>query len=235
MTSLFQPRKKESAVDIVVNSIRSLIFQKKLTPGDKLPIETEIAEGLNVSRSSVREAMKILSALGLIEVKVGNGTYVSEKMNSNVYDSFLFSLLISNPDLKEIVEFRTIMENDIIELIIKHYDENESEREELHKNLDELISLMDTDCSSDILAENDINFHKLLSVASCNLLSERIYNFVIDLFEISIKSTHKTQHGKLSFKTHKAIMDAIDSKDIQKAKKAVADSVITWSNLIDDD
>jgi GntR family transcriptional repressor for pyruvate dehydrogenase complex len=93
---------------------------------------------------------------------------------------------------------------------------------------------MNSDCSSDVLAENDIEFHKILSVASHNLLSERIYNFVIDLFELSIRSTHKTQHGQLSFKTHKAILDAIDSKDIRKARKAVCDSVITWSKLIDE-
>lgn len=234
MMSLFQPRKKESAVDIVVNSIRSLIFQKKLNPGDKLPIETEIADGLGVSRSSVREAMKILSALGLVEVKVGNGTYVSEKMNSNVYDSFLLSLLISNPDFKEIMEFRTIIETDIIGLIIKHYDENKSERNELHANIDELTTLMKTKCKSDIMAENDINFHKILGAASHNLLSERVYSFVIDLFEISIRSTHKNQHGKLAYSTHKAILDAIDSKDIEKGKEAVNQSVITWSKLIED-
>ena len=70
MDNLFKATKRESAVDIVVNSIKQLLADKKLLPGDKLPNELEISEGLGVSRGSVREAMKILSAFGpLAEVK----------------------------------------------------------------------------------------------------------------------------------------------------------------------
>ena len=73
MDNLFKATKRESAVDIVVNSIKQLLADKKLLPGDKLPNELEISEGLGVSRGSVREAMKILSAFGLIDIRVGNG------------------------------------------------------------------------------------------------------------------------------------------------------------------
>ncbi|MFR8544323.1 MAG: FadR/GntR family transcriptional regulator [[Clostridium] scindens] len=63
--------KRESAVDIVVNNIKQLLIDRRLKPGDKLPSELEISEGLGVSRGSVREAMKILSAFGLIDIRVG--------------------------------------------------------------------------------------------------------------------------------------------------------------------
>ena len=59
---LFKTNKRESAVDIVVNNIKQLLVEQKLKPGDRLPNELEISEGLGVSRGSVREAMKILSA-----------------------------------------------------------------------------------------------------------------------------------------------------------------------------
>ena len=62
--------KRESAVDIVVNNIKQLLIDRRLKPGDKLPSELEISEGLGVSRGSVREAMKILSAFGLIDIRV---------------------------------------------------------------------------------------------------------------------------------------------------------------------
>ena len=99
MSASFEPRKKESAVDTVVNSIKKLILDKELKPGDKLPTEIEIATGLEVSRGSVREAMKILSAFGLIEVKVGSGTYISDRMNNKMADSFIFSFFATNPDM----------------------------------------------------------------------------------------------------------------------------------------
>ena len=56
---LFKANKRESAVDIVVNNIKHLLMERKLKPGDRLPSESEISEGMGVSRGSVREAMKI--------------------------------------------------------------------------------------------------------------------------------------------------------------------------------
>ena len=78
MSNLFEASKRESAVDLVVNSIKQLLMERTLKPGDKLPSELEISEELRVSRGSVREAMKILSAFGLVDIRVGNGTYVCE-------------------------------------------------------------------------------------------------------------------------------------------------------------
>ena len=117
MSMVFEPRKKESAVDIVVNNIKKLILDKELKPGDKLPTETELASALEVSRGSVREAMKILSAFGIIEVKVGSGTYISNRMSNKMADSFIFSFIAANPDINQFVEFRKVMENDIMERI----------------------------------------------------------------------------------------------------------------------
>ncbi len=122
MSALFQAKTKVSAVDTVINQIKQLLIDKKLKPGEKLPSEMEICEGLGISRGSVREAMKILSALGIVEIKVGNGTFISEKPNSNMIDSLLFSFLISNPDISEMSEFRKLIELDIVELIIKNAD-----------------------------------------------------------------------------------------------------------------
>ena len=68
VNELFRANKRESAVDLVVNNIKQLLIEKKLKPGDRLPSELEISEGMNVSRGSVREAMKILSAFGLVDL-----------------------------------------------------------------------------------------------------------------------------------------------------------------------
>ena len=78
LSNLFEASKRESAVDLVVNSMKQLLMERTLKPGDKLPSELEISEELCVSRGSVREAMKILSAFGLVDIRVGNGTYVCE-------------------------------------------------------------------------------------------------------------------------------------------------------------
>jgi len=160
--NLFQSNKRESAVDIVVNNIKQLLIERKLKPGDRLPNELEISEGMGVSRGSVREAMKILSAFGLIDIRVGNGTYVCETPGNSLMDSLLFSFFVSNPDIENLYEFRHIFEIDVLELVLKHYDSNEPERAALKKNLEALEKMMKEGASPDQLKENDMEFHRLL-------------------------------------------------------------------------
>ena len=152
--NLFQSNKRESAVDIVVNNIKQLLIERKLKPGDRLPNELEISEGMGVSRGSVREAMKILSAFGLIDIRVGNGTYVCETPGNSLMDSLLFSFFVSNPDIENLYEFRHIFEIDVLELVLKHYDSNEPERAALKKNLKDLEKMMKEGASPEQLKEN---------------------------------------------------------------------------------
>ena len=223
--------KRESAVDIVVNNIKQLLIDRRLKPGEKLPSELEISEGLGVSRGSVREAMKILSAFGLIDIRVGNGTYVCETPGNGMLDSFLFSFFLSNPNIEDLYEFRQIFEIDILEQILKHYDENQTDRTSLKENLKELQQLIEYGATPSQLKENDLEFHRLLGKASCNLLSEKIYNFVIDFMEPSISATHKHQNGEIVYKVHKDIMDIIDTRESSQITKVITSSVDTWSVL----
>lgn len=231
MENLFQMNKRESAVDIVINSIKELLFSRRLKPGDRLPSELEISEGLGVSRGSVREAMKILSAFGLIDIQVGNGTFVCETPTNSLLDSFLFSFFINNPNIDDIYEFRYIFEIDILEMVIKHFDENAEERKALKSNLDQLEVLIQNNAPQKDLNENDLAFHHLLGKASCNILTERVYNFIMDLMEPSISATHRRQNGEIIYKIHKEIWDTIEKKAIDRIEQVISASTDTWATL----
>ncbi len=232
MNNLFEHSKRESAVDIVVNSIKQLLMERRLKPGDKLPTELEISEGLGVSRGSVREAMKILSAFGLVDIRVGNGTYVCESPENGLLDTFLFSFFMLNPNLENLYEFRCVLEADVLELILKHYEENYTERMALKESLKELEQLMDkAQAKPEELLQNDLEFHRLMGKATGNLLVERVYNFVIDFMEPSIKNTHKNQKGEYVYETHKKVLDIIETRDYEHVRDAVVVSVDTWSEL----
>ena len=235
MSMVFEPRKKESAVDIVVNNIKKLILDKELKPGDKLPTEIELATALEVSRGSVREAMKILSAFGIIEVKVGSGTYISNRMSNKMADSFIFSFIAANPDINQFVEFRKVMENDIMELIILHYDENEEERKELAANVEALRKLKNTPSATpEEFVANDMEFHKLLGKASKNLLFERIYGCVIDFLHPSLKYIHSAENrGANAEVAHSEMLAAIENKDYAMALKSVECASTSWANVMD--
>lgn len=231
VNELFRAQKRESAVDIVVNNIKQLLVQRKLKPGDKLPNELEISEYMGVSRGSVREAMKILSAFGLVDIRVGNGTYVCETPGNDLMSSLLFSFFVSNPDIENLYEFRHVFEIDVVENVVKHYDENTEERNALMQNLNHLKELMETGASTKQLQENDVEFHHLLGACTKNLLMERVYNFIIEFMEPSIAITHRNQQGEIVYQVHKSIIDVIESRDYNHINEVITASVDTWSVL----
>lgn len=232
MNNLFVAKAKESAVDTVINKIKQLLIENKLRLGDKLPNELEISEGLRVSRGSVREAMKILAALGIVEIKVGNGTYIVDKPKDTLIDPLLFNFFLMNPDLTELSEFRKLFETDIIKLIISHYDENQKERLLLKANLNSLKELQKSKASPEKLAENDMEFHHLLGEACHNSLAKKIYSFVMDFFKNSIFNTHiNQQSGHISLKTHTAILKAIEKRDIEMIKDVIDEAIDSWKYL----
>ena len=226
---LFKTNKRESAVDIVVNNIKQLLVEQKLKPGDRLPNELEISEGLGVSRGSVREAMKILSAFGLVNVKVGNGTYVCEKPGSTLMDSLLLSFFVTNPDPEKLYELRQVIEIDVLEMILRHYDENTAERKALRENLNLLGKLIDKNLSLEQLKTIDLEFHHLMGRCTKNVLMERIYSIVLDFMEPTITATLKTHHGEITYQEHQKILEVIETQDYDRIHDVITDSVNTWS------
>ena len=216
---------------MVVNNIKQLLMEGKLRPGDRLPNELEISEGMGVSRGSVREAMKILSAFGLIDIRVGNGTYVSETPGNKLIDSLLFRFFVNNPDIQNLYELRQVIEIDILELTLKHYDKNEKQRRALKKNLLALEEMMTQSPTPEMLQENDISFHRIFGSCAQNVLMEQVYKIVIDFMEPSILITHKNQKGELAYRVHKGIVDVIEKQDYTRINEVITASVDTWSTL----
>ena len=224
---LFRANKRESTVDIVVNNIKKLLIERKLKPGDRLPNEVEISEAMNVSRGSVREALRILTAFGLVESRVGTGTYICQKPGRTLADSLLFSFFVNNPNIGKLYEFRRLIEIDILESVLDHYDENE--RRMLEENVDELKELLTKNPDTDWLRENDISFHCLMGICTKNVLMERIYGIVIDFMEASIAETLKNQHGEIVYKEHMQILEVIRTRDYSRIEEVITSSVDTWS------
>ncbi len=232
--NMFKAYKKLSTVDIVIDSIRELLLTRKLVPGQKIPSEGEICEGLGVSRGSVREAMKILAAFGVVEIRVGDGTYIPAEPKAALIDPLLFSFMIYSPDVEEIMEFRRLVELDVVELVIAHKERNPVERGLLQANMDELIALRKNRAGIEAITENDMEFHRLLGRAACNKLTQRIYDFALDYLEHTIRETHRSQiNGASSYEMHRQILDAINNNDIELARVAIDHSVAVWRGYQD--
>ena len=228
ITNIINKVNRESASEIVIKTIKKLLVTKKLRPGDRLPSEMELSESLGVSRGSVREAMKILSAYGIVNIKRGDGTYISDSTNEVLFDPLLFRLIVNHEDIKELKELREIIELGIISLAVEY-----STGEDI-KALEDAYDFMlkhveEKTYKDDVIVEAELLFHTALGKATKNKLVQTLYNFIMDLFIPNlIKENQDDNFGYEALNSHRPIIDAIINRDIEAGKDAIKYSVYIW-------
>ena len=104
------PIDNSSIVDKIIDRIVKAISTGQFKVGEKLPSEFELMEELNVGRNSLREAMKILSALGVVDIRRGDGTYVCDHIAPTVFNPIIYSIIFQAESDPDMVEFRECME-----------------------------------------------------------------------------------------------------------------------------
>ena len=225
-------KKNESAVDFVIKTFKDQLEKKELRPGDRLPNETELAEMLSVSRGSVREAMKILSALGVIDIQRGNGTFISQPDSLSSMDPVLFSFLLMSPTKKEIMDFRTAVEREVLYMAVKNAGEDDIER--MRQNLSSFKTVSgDDEAAEKLKLETDLEFHHLLGKATHNGFMERVYAFAMNYFSPYLLKTYESQDKvpELSVKCHEMLLEPVEKRDISMVEAAIKDSNDIWINL----
>ena len=155
-----------SAVEIVVAGLKSQILARKLRAGDRLPNEIELCSLFGVGRSTLREGIKTLAAQGLLEMRHGVGTFLTDGKNQAFYDTLFYHLLLAAPSEEEIARLRRMIEIDVIRLIDVHYEENQKERYALARNVSEMAQKIEANCDTQTLIKVDVRFHQILAEAS---------------------------------------------------------------------
>lgn len=208
-----------SAVETAMQGLRAKIASGELAPGQKCPPEGELATQLGVSRSSLREAIRALSALGVMEARHGSGTYVSSLEPAEILKGFALLVdLFPFDSVLELFEIRRVLES--------HAAAATAARAlpELIAELDSLMEAMEaTDNSSDI-SDLDARFHEAICEASGNTTLAgllRLFRSRGRHFNI-FDSRDGAQVRELSNKGHRNIVDAIRNQDPAMAATATS-------------
>ncbi len=226
-------RPSASSVDFVVSGIKEWLLERRVLPGDRLPAETELTRLFAVSRGSVREAMKILSALGIVEIRRGDGTYVSSGSNESLFDPLLFKLIVSQPEFAEIKELRLILERNVACLVIERASEEEISR--LRESFEKMQALCtQAEIDHERLLASDLEFHALLGQACHNAPLETVYRFVMQYFKPYIAESQRKHGdpGKGAVGSHQRILQAIEQRDAAALEQAMAYSMEVWESLV---
>ncbi len=228
---IFKAHQRKSAVDSVIETVRDLLLTKQLKRGDRLPNEMELTKKLSTSRGSIREAMKILSSFGIVEIKRGDGTYISHSMSDRLFDHLVFQMLLSDADKRMLTELREMLEIGVIKLVVANATEEDIDgiRKE-HRKMEESVERGVLDAKT--LTEMDLQFHRAIGRATRNELIRKVYDVTLDLFAPSIEETHRRpDNSRNAGRYHAAILAGLEARDRDSAEAAVRSSIAQWAFL----
>lgn len=234
IAAIVPQKPSQSAVDFVIDAIRKLLLEGHLNPGDRIPSENELVKLLAVSRGSIREAMKILSALGVVRIQRGDGTYIAESGDSVAMDSMLFSFVLTRPSLKEVYDLRLLIERGVMEMaILNAKDSDIAELEECVQRMKD--AAQHGGAKADVMTRLDIRFHHLLGQVTGNRLIQKIYSYIMGYLSQSVYESHRKQgeFAKNAIETHTIMLDVIKRRDSARVLEATKFAVDTWRHLVE--
>jgi GntR family transcriptional repressor for pyruvate dehydrogenase complex len=220
--SVFAPiEPTRSSSERIGEQLRALIASGTIAPGEKLPSENELARAMQVSRPVVREALRGLAMMGIVESRQGGGCFVTDLTPSRLMEPLAFYLQLRDYSLDELFRARTLIDSGISADAARNATPTQRARleEMAHHGLD----LTDDPVGFRVL---DAQFHGLISDASGNAflqsVSQSLYSLAIDLRR---RASEIPDVLTQSAADHIAIAQAIVAGDVQAAGRAMSEHV----------
>ena len=206
----FSPLQKQQTVAEAISAeILDLLRQKELKPGDKLPPERELAEMLGVSRPSLREALRALSIMKVVEVRQGDGTYVSALKPEELVEHLEFVFMLDDSTTLQLFEARKIVETGNAALAAERISDEELAA--LHVCLEKSEHSVN---DPEAFLQTDIELHEIITRAARNPMLER---FMASIRTLGRASRHRTSHmpgvTKMVVLHHRQIVAALEARD----------------------
>lgn len=230
-----KPKDDRSITECITDAIINAIAEKRWPPGSKIPTEIELSAMLGVSRNSVREAVKILTALGILEIMRPNGTYVVKTFNDKMLNSVSYSFILEDGSSTDLYEFRKMFEESIMRLAIVNASEDDAKA--IQRACDDLVGyILSPEKAAEKLLEKDLALHNAIVNATHNTLVIRI-NQIIN--KVSHGSRIKALESALQdngldemLASHKEITRVVVEKEHAKVYEALTLGYGDWPKML---
>lgn len=203
--------------------VKGLIVGGQVQAGERIPTEIEIARTLNVSRTPVREAIKILDASGLVEIRRGAGTYVRRGMGASLAQLMLFQTYLGEASPRKLMEVRQVFERSCAELAAQRRDE--ADLDAMRRAIDRLRALADESdpgAHMDEILDADLAFHRSVYQAAHNELVATMANFVLDMVAPWIRRSIEVAGPGNAIRLHEIMLAMIESQNVGGAREVYA-------------
>jgi len=217
---MYVPIQSVKVFEKVAEQIEKRILDGELRSGDRLPTERDLAEQFHVSRTAVREAMKILAQRGLVDMRSGRGTIVIDGAHEAMQESINLAMKLKLREVggsDNLVEVREILEIEIAALAATRATEKEIDAmREAVKVMDESLD----DADAFIAADN--NFHEALAQGTQNTLILILVNSIVNLLSEQRKQIFEIEGGPQRGQIHhKRILESVIRRDPRAARFAM--------------
>jgi GntR family transcriptional regulator, transcriptional repressor for pyruvate dehydrogenase complex len=214
-TLRIEPR--EAPLAEITRKLLGYLLSGEIQPGTKIPGERHLAEALGVGRSSVREAIKSLSLLGLLDVRQGDGTYLSRSGSDLLPRVIEWGLLLDEPNVADLLEARSHIEVITAGLAAERGDERQIA--ELRERLEQMRAAGD---DVDAYIDADIAFHLHVAQMSANMVYVSLVTSLRSLLRVWVgRVLHHAGETRHSLGLHKPLVEAIAAGDADAARKAM--------------
>lgn len=201
----------------VQEAIRAFILEHNLRAGDALPPETDLARQLGVSRNSVREAVKGLESLGVLEARRGSGLFVLEFSFDPLLENLSYGLLFDLRELAELLEIRRVLETGLIGTAMREMPE--STLEALQATVTTMEALA---AEGENFAEEDRQFHQILFEPLGNQMLLKLLDVFWRTYQEAARQTDmRNPDLARTARDHAAICDAVRARNVDEARLAL--------------
>jgi len=222
------PIKSTRIYEEIVRQVKAMIGEGKLKGGDRLPPERDLAEKFVVSRTSVREALRALESLGLVEIRPGEGTFVRQVSIDALIEPLALLMVSQREAIGELFEARRLLEPSLAALAATRATPEEIQ--EMERILDEQAKEIAVGRTG--LAQ-DAQFHAAIGTAAHNRAITRIAHAVMDLLTQSREESLNTPgRPTRSHEDHRRVLAAIHRRDAEAARAAMLEHIEAVEQLV---
>ena len=218
--AVIEPVRRSRLYQDIVSQIEALLDRGELRPGDQLPPERALAEQFQVSRASVREALRSLELLGIVETRAGGGTFVRQMVPEDLARP-LSNLISRGHTLTDVIEVRGLIEPAIAAAAARRI--RPDELAELRAILTQQAEKV---AAGQPYAEEDTRFHELIGQAARNELLVTMLGVIWDVLRSSREQWLQTnQRAHSSIDAHQRILAALETHDADAAHAAAGEHI----------
>lgn len=198
----------------VLSTFKRLLSEGALKPGARLPAERELAENFQVSRSSLRQALKVLEIFGVISQRVGDGTYVNDVAGSILSEPLNFLILLNGISFQEIMDARLIVEP---ELAARAAERATPEVDAALRY--EMEAMKQCGDNHELVSKHDVRFHDIIFESAGNRVCGMLFKVIHETLDDLVKMTSQLVSVDHTLYFHRRIYDTIVARQPDEARK----------------